>query len=529
MKKNCILILLDSITFDTLNDSKISKKLFPNLDYLAQKYKFKKCVSHSNCTQFVLPSLFSMTMPLDEGGYDYGVKHRNTTFMEILKKEGFKTLIFSNCNQMGADNGYDRGVDENINSFDYRLILEQKINRVILSKFKKNKNLNKNEELINEYKKLLINIKEKIEDADTLIWSKKLIKINNYIFNNINVEISLVDKEPDIILKKLISINPASIWKFLGDKHLEGFNFWKKRLLTSLNWRIKYFVTKSFVPINLLNHATINIVDKLSIFKKKFLETKKPLFIYHHIMDLHDYQNFNSVNFFIRKLKKFPRWYINSFKLKRKRHFLYDSTLMLIDDYIGEIIKILDKDTFLFVTSDHGHRKSLKKKIKRKYITDDYFNEMHGEDIEVPLVSNTNIEIDKNNKSNLLDTITITKKILFKLNIDISKYIKLKNYDYDFIISEHSGRGSFDLNKNMYFTISNNYYRMLVAFLENELFIKLYNIKEDIDETNDISNKNENSEVINNMFNYLKKNRKDIILNKLKLISKVHNNFLKID
>ena len=31
------------------------------------------------------------------------------------------------------------------------------------------------------------------------------------------------------------------------------------------------------------------------------------------------------------------------------------------------------------------------------------------------------------------------------------------------------------------------------------------------------------------MFNYLKKNRKDIILNKLKLISKVHNNFLKID
>ena len=38
----------------------------------------------------------------------------------------------------------------------------------------------------------------------------------------------------------------------------------------------------------------------------------------------------------------------------------------------------------------------------------------YGEDIEVPLISNTNIEIDKNNKSNLLDTITITKK--FYLN-----------------------------------------------------------------------------------------------------------------
>ena len=59
--------------------------------------------------------------------------------MEILKKEGYSTVIFSNCNQMGADNGYDRGVDENINSFDYRLILEQKLNRVILSKYRKNK------------------------------------------------------------------------------------------------------------------------------------------------------------------------------------------------------------------------------------------------------------------------------------------------------------------------------------------------------------------------------------------------------
>lgn len=529
MKKNCILIVLDSITLDTLNSEKVAKKLFPNLNSLAQKFKFKKCISNSNCTQFVLPSLFSMSMPLDEGGYDYGIKYRDISFMEILKKEGFQTMIFSNCNQMGADNGYDRSVDENINSFDYRLILEQKINRVILSKYKKNENLEKKKVLVNDYRKLLLNTKEKIENADTLIWNKKLTNINNFILKNIHKEISIIDNNPEIIIKKLTSINPASIWKFLGDRKLKGFNFFKKRLLTSLNWRWKYFISKSILPINLLNHTTINIIDSFNIFKKKFLENKKPLFIYHHVMDLHDYQNLNSIVFFIRKLTKFPKWFINSFNMNRKRHFLYDSTLMLIDNYVGEIIKILDKDTFLFVTSDHGHRKSLKKQIKREYITDDYFNEMHGEDIEVPLISNTEIEIDKNNQSSLLDTISITKNILFKLNIDISKYIKLRNYDYDFIISEHSGRGSFDINKNLYFTISNNYYRMLVIFLENELFIKLYNLKEDIDETNDISNKSENSKIINNMFEYLKKNRKGIILDKLKLINKVHNNFLKIN
>ena len=64
---------------------------------------------------------------------------------------------------MGADNGYDRGVDENINSFDYRLILEQKLNRVILSKYRKNKENTKSKiELVESYKKLLNDIKIKI-------------------------------------------------------------------------------------------------------------------------------------------------------------------------------------------------------------------------------------------------------------------------------------------------------------------------------------------------------------------------------
>ena len=206
MKKNCIFLLLDSITYDVLNSNettKTARNLFPNIYHLAKKYNFQKCVSNSNCTQFVLPSLFSFTLPLDDGGYDYGIKNKKISFMEILKKEGYSTIIFSNCNQMGADNGYDRGVDENINSFDYRLILEQKLNRVILSKYRKNKeNTNSKIELIESYKKLLNEIKTKIINADTLIWSRDLRKINTNIKNNIDLEIDLINKKPEIILKK---------------------------------------------------------------------------------------------------------------------------------------------------------------------------------------------------------------------------------------------------------------------------------------------------------------------------------------
>lgn len=532
MKNNCIFLLLDSITYDVLNSNEetgSARNLFPNIYYLAKKYNFQKCVSNSNCTQFVLPSLFSFTLPLDDGGYDYGIKNKKISFMEILKKEGYSTLIFSNCNQMGADNGYDRGVDENINSFDYRLILEQKLNRVILSKYKKNKeNKSSKIELVQSYKKLLNEIKSKIISADTLIWSWDLRKINNYIKNNIDLEIDLIEKKPEIILKKILEINPASIWLFLGVSKLHSVNFYIKRIFGAIAWRIKYKITKSKFPINFLGHKTINLVDIFHKFKKKLGNQKSPFFIYHHVMDLHDYENFNSFSNLLSKLLNYPKWFKHSRNIKKKRKFLYDSSLMQVDKYIGKILNILDTNTLLFITSDHGHRKSLKKQIRRSYITDDYFNEMHGEDIEVPLIANT--DIGKNNRSDikLLDSISITKKIISKLDIDVSKYLEKDDQNKQYIISEHAGRGNFDLSKDLFFTVSNHEFRMIVAFVKYELFIKFYAIQKDPMEIEDISSDKKYETQIFQMFNYLKKKRIHIINEKLKKLQKINNKFIQI-
>ena len=61
----------------------------------------------------------------------------------------------------------------------------------------------------------------------------------------------------------------------------------------------------------------------------------------------------------------------------------------------------------------------LKKQFKRSYITNDYFNEMHGEDIEVPFISNTNLNEKINNENHLYDTISVSKKIFSTLNINL--------------------------------------------------------------------------------------------------------------
>jgi len=529
MKKNCIFLLLDSVTFDAINSKKTSSILFPNLYYLATKFNFKKCISNSNCTQFVLPSLFSMSMPLDEGGYDYGIKYRKLAFMEILQNEEYKTLIFSNCNQMGADNGYDRGASENINSFDYRLILEQKLNRVILSKYNKDIDKpNRDEELLIGYKKLIGEIKKKIDEADTTIWNKKLKKINLGLCQKINEEIKLIEREPEVIKKKLLTINPASIWLFLGNDKLKSMGFYIKRIFGSISWRLKYYISKSKLPVTFLGHITINIIDSFSVFKKKISELEKPYFVYHHIMDLHDYENFNSFSSFFKKILNYPKWFKNTRNLKRKRKFLYDSTLMLVDNYIGKILQILDSNTLLFITSDHGHRKSLKKQISRSYLTSDYFNEMHGEDIEVPLISNINLTEKDKSDDYLFDSILVSKKIISELDIDLHKYFKAKDDNKEYIISEHAGRGNFNLYKDLYFTISSLEFRMVVAFIGSELFIKFYNINKDVDETNDISKDQNYSKKMKEMFNYLKTNRREILSEKLNMLKKVNNQFIQI-
>ena len=77
----------------------------------------------------MLPSLFSMTYPLDEG-YNYGIRYSvNLLTLKVLKKYNRNTILISSCNAMGIGTSFDRGFDEILTTFDFRLLIEQKINR----------------------------------------------------------------------------------------------------------------------------------------------------------------------------------------------------------------------------------------------------------------------------------------------------------------------------------------------------------------------------------------------------------------
>ena len=82
--KNGVFFLIDSLRYDIISNFELNKNLFPNFYKIYKKSSLYHCVSNSRSTQFVLPSLFSLSYPLDYGGYDTGIRRRPLSFVELL-------------------------------------------------------------------------------------------------------------------------------------------------------------------------------------------------------------------------------------------------------------------------------------------------------------------------------------------------------------------------------------------------------------------------------------------------------------
>ena len=81
--KKSILLIIDALRYDIVDN----KKLYPVLSSLIKKGVYKKVIANACSTQFVLPSIFSSTYPLDNGGYNFGIRDRKSSYIEFIKKK----------------------------------------------------------------------------------------------------------------------------------------------------------------------------------------------------------------------------------------------------------------------------------------------------------------------------------------------------------------------------------------------------------------------------------------------------------
>ena len=521
MYKKALYIIVDALRYDTLSDKDSSSYLFPTMSKLVNDGFLKKVVTNAQSTQFVLPSLFSLTYPLDYGGYNSGIRERPASYVECIKKNKIKTLLMACCNQMGVGMGYDRGFDEVLTTMDFRLLIEQKISRNLLYEVELYKNNQQSKkEMINiiskEFSIALENISNIITNQNQTLWPSKLKRMNNAIAKNCIEELKILKDEPEIIVKKIWTVPAGAYWCTLGKKKYFSLNYVYVRIYSAFNWRLHNLVSsQNFWPFLILGHYQVVFGDILNSLVNKILELKKESWLMHlHVMDVHDCRAINHLLKIIGRLSYFPKWFVARISGKTKRKFVYDSSVMYVDRCLEKLFNRMKRegifsDTLILITADHGsaYAESPRKKA-------DVGERTHYEDIEVPLIILNGKQKPLDNQL-LCDTMGVTASFLDELGVKLDesfKGISVFKGGRKAVISESCGRGNSDiLRKDIYFTVTTKEYKMMAVLKGNKLCVeKLFSLINDPRELVNIINKTESKNIIKVLTEYLYNERAHI-------------------
>jgi len=104
------------ITVDALSPTQMGTGRQPSpspfLDSLCEDgFTVNSCFATGGVTQIAVPSLMSSTLPLDYGGYEYGVEDRPTVLAEQLASHGYETGAVLTGFYTNKLYGFDRGID----------------------------------------------------------------------------------------------------------------------------------------------------------------------------------------------------------------------------------------------------------------------------------------------------------------------------------------------------------------------------------------------------------------------------------
>ena len=281
-------------------------------------------------------------------------------------------------------------------------------------------------------------------------------------------------------------------WASLGKEKYNNLSFIIERLKVAIAWRTMRLIGKQSIwPFFFLSHYQVLFSEIIQGFCDKLSKIKnQDWHIHMHIMDLHDCRSINRLFHLIGRYKFFFKWLIERVQGNTKHRFIYASSLMYLDMYLYKLIKHMKKenifdDTLMFVTADHGsyYAESPRRKNPSQG------ERTYYEHLEAPLIINQKL----NNKirSNFCDSMDVTASFLDLLQIPPHKSFKgssiFKNKK-QFIIAENAGSGNADImRRDLYFTVINKDYKMMTMLLKKKFkILKLFNLKKDPKETNNL-------------------------------------------
>ena len=512
-----ITILIDNLRIDSFSDKEFSRKFYPNFSYLIRNGIFKELIANAHTTKFVMPSIFTQTYPLDYGGYNTVIKQRPKSFVELIKKKGFKTIMIQGDENDGPMNYCERGFESISLYYDYRVLIHNLIDRIILYDLKlweKKEITNADVKLTLEDKllpalKYLYESKNRVSNPTLSKWHRKLSEKSKA---KILLEIDSIKKDPISIAKKILKIYPAFYINSLGESSRFSFKFKVKYFFLRVLNKFDNFLNFFFPILVFFKPQKSVLVDDIFKSIKSNIKKKKKYFIYCHLMDVHDRAFVNRPIRFLQKMFLWPIWFIKKKTNKTFKRFLYDISLHFIDIELGKLIKSANLNSCkFFIFGDHGcdiHD------IEKRNVPEIFGFRTHREHINVPLI----IYNSKNkiNKKGCHDSMSISATILDELGIKPHASFKGRSVfkvGKEIIISENCGRGNCDLErKDLYFTVTNKKYKMFILIQKNKIKIKrLYDLLNDKNEVNNLINLKKFDKEVKNLLKFFIKERRNLL------------------
>jgi len=518
--KKALVLLIDALRYDVLADPAARATLVPNLARLADRGFVVPAVANAQSTQFVMPALFSLTYPLDHGGYNNGIRERPKSYVESLRDAGFETHLMASGNQLGITMGYDRGFDSVRTTSDYRTLLEQRIGRTLKYELDLWRKGERSEAdaialLRAEFALLLRTLVESIEGHDKSIWPPALHRINRRVADGCVRELALIEAEPRAVLNKLSRIAPGVYWRFLGARTVSAGALFLARARTALSWRIREYVSAhTWFPFLTLSHRQTITGDVIPAISEFIAGAKdRPWYVHLHVMDVHDCRSVNRPLHVLGRLRYLPRWLGARLRGMTRRRFLYDSAVMYVDRAVGKLAGTIaatgqESDTVFVVIADHGSQYAESPRPKQ-----DVGLRMHYEHIDVPLLV-AGAGRGPSGRG-LIDTMGISATVMDALGVPLHqshKGIGALRPGRDAIVSESCGHGNADLaRRDIYFTVTSETHRMMAMLVGSELRVrKLFDRRADPRELNDLAADPAQRPVIEGMIAHLRRERAEI-------------------
>ncbi len=494
-KRNVLAVVIDALRYDVIADDTLRAHLTPNLDRLARRGFMRRVTTNAPLTQFVLPSLFTQSYPFDHGGYNAGIRERPSSFVESIREQGRFTYLAASCYNYGIGQGYPRGFDSVLFLCD----MTRNVKRVIVRTLAYNLELCRGGELskqdvIEEVRKEFTALyKESLDLADSIPrrnWFLRWLRwFNMNVVRGLEKELSLLEREPETVLRKLEAVDSPYYWTCLGRPRagLKTFLHSKLDALRGiLRWPLKGHVRFNRladvrVPCHLMLRETALVLGA----------RKSPWFAWVHLMDVHDFAYWQGLSDALRKLSLLPRLLRFRRRYSAARPLLHDLTLMQSDRELGKMLDRLERqgamaDTAVVVTADHGvHLEGMGPRPKQPLVSSLYSEHLH-----VPLiVSGVGEGPDA---TGMIDSMSISSTILDLLGVEPTPGflgVSALSTGRDFVISELVGPGNCDLDcRDLYFTVTTPTHRMMTVLREGDLkLLRLYDLRQDPDEQQDLS------------------------------------------